>query len=193
MESFSDTVRELMMGFGFQEILSFMMTNQDRQSAKMNRQPNNIVEISNPKVTTLTLLRSWLLPSLMEFLASNTHVEYPQRVYEVGDCTVWDQTQPNRTRDLRKLACATTHAKANFTEMKAALEPLMLNLGLDFTLNSVEHASFLEGRVGSILIGDKEVGIIGEVHPGVLDNWKLEDPVAAMELDLNRLYELMER
>ena len=88
-EEYSDSVRELMIGLGFQEVLTFIMTNHERLFTKMNQEPTQIVEISNPKVTTLTSLRPWLLPSLMEFLASNTHVEYPQRLYEVGDCTVW--------------------------------------------------------------------------------------------------------
>ena len=90
MGEFSDSVRELMIGFGFQEVLTFIMTNREKLFARMNQEPSQIVEIANPKVTTLTSLRSWLLPSLMEFLAGNTHVEYPQRLYEVGDCMVWN-------------------------------------------------------------------------------------------------------
>ena len=190
MEEFSDTIRELMIGLGFQEILSFMMTNNEKLTTKMNRKEEQTVEIANPKITTMTTLRSWLLPSLMEFLAANTHVEYPQRVYEVGDCTVWDSTRPNRTRDVRKIACVSTHSKANFTEMKSNLEPLMTNLGFEFTINPVTHESFLEGRVGRILIGGEEVGVIGEIHPQVIENWKLQNPIVAMELELDRVFHL---
>ncbi len=187
---FSDGVRELMMGLGFQEVLTFIMTNQEKLFARMNQEPSQIVEIANPKVTTLTSLRSWLLPSLMEFLAGNTHVEYPQRVYEVGDCMVWNLSLPNRIKDVRKLACVSTHSRANFTEIKSVLEPLMVNLGAQFSLKPINHPSFLEGRTGSILIGDHEVGVIGEVHPRVIENWKLENPIAAMELDLDQLFEI---
>lgn len=190
IEEFSDTARELMIGLGFQEVVSFMMTNEESLFTKMNKEPSQVVEIANPKIITLTCLRSWLLPSLLDFLSNNTHVEYPQRLVEVGDCTVWDSSLPNRARDARKLACASAHSRANFTEMKSNLEPLMINLGFEFTLTPVDHPSFLEGRVGSILIGDKDVGIIGEIHPQVIENWKLEDPVAAMELDLDRLFQM---
>ncbi len=190
MEEFSDTVRELMVGLGFQEVLSFMMTSPEKMFTRMNKVPGQAVEIANPKIVTLTCLRPWLLPGLMEFLANNTHVEYPQKLFEVGDCTVWDAALPNRARDVQKLACVTAYSKANFTELKSHLEPMMLNLGLEFTLKPISDPSFLEGRVGSILIGDKAVGIIGEVHPQVVENWKLEDPVAAMELDLDQLFQL---
>jgi phenylalanyl-tRNA synthetase beta chain len=193
MEEFSDRVRELTLGLGFQEILSFMMTNPEKLFTKMNRVPGDVVEVTNPKLITMTCLRPWLLPSLIEFLANNTHVEYPQRVFEVGECTIWDSTVPNRARDIRKLACVSTHSKANFTEMKASLQPLMLNLGFEFTVSPIVDPSYLEGRVGSIHIGGREVGIIGEVHPQVLENWRLENPAVAIELDLEQLFQLQRR
>lgn len=190
MEEFSDTVRELMVGLGFQEVLTFMMTNPEKLSVRMYQKVGRPVEISNPKVTTMTCLRSWLLPSLMDFLSNNTHVEYPQRLFEVGDYVDWDPALPTRTRDVRELACVSAHSKANFTEMKSHLEPLMTNLGLDFTVRPIEHPSFLQGRVGSILIGEAEVGIIGEVHPQVIENCMLQNPVAAMELELDELFKM---
>jgi phenylalanyl-tRNA synthetase beta chain len=189
-EEFSDKVRELMIGSGFQEVLGFIMSNPEKLYTKMNRPSGNPVEIANPKVTTLTCLRSWLLPSLMEFLSNNTHVEYPQKLFEVGDYVDWDEVLPTRTRDARELACVSAHSRANFTEMKSDLEPLMTNLGFSFTVNPIEHPSFLPGRVGSILVGEEEVGIIGEVHPQVIENWKIQNPVAAMELELDRLLKI---
>ena len=185
LEEYTDRVRELMIGFGYQEVLTFIMTNPEKLFTKMNQPPTQLVEISNPKVNTLTCLRPWLLPSLMEFLSNNTHVQYPQKLFEVGDCTVW--RQDGQPADIRKLCCISAHARANFTEMKSLLEPLMMNLGFNFSLKVDANPSFLEGRVGSVLIGDKEVGQIGEIHPQVIENWRLEDPVAAMELDVSSM------
>jgi len=190
IEDFSDTVRELMVGLGFQEILGFIMSNHEKLYGKMNREAGRPVEISNPKVTTMTCLRSWLLPTLMEVLSNNTHVEYPQKLFEVGDHVDWDDPAPTRTRDIRGLACVVAHSKSNFTEMKANLEPLMTNLGFNFTVKPIEHPSFLTGRVGSIQIHDEEVGIIGEVSPQVIENWKIQNPVAAMELELDKLFRM---
>jgi phenylalanyl-tRNA synthetase beta chain len=77
--------------------------------------------------------------------------------------------------------------------MKANLEPLMTNLGFSFTVKPIEHPSFLTGRVGSIQIRGEEVGIIGEVAPQVIENWKLQNPVGAMELELDKLFNAFER
>jgi phenylalanyl-tRNA synthetase beta chain len=190
LESFSDTVRELMVGQGFQEILGFMMSNPEKLYSRMNREMGRPVEVSNPKVATMTCLRSWLLPTLMEILSNNTHVEYPQKLFELGEYVDWDNSLSTRTRDVRDLACVSAHSKANYTEMKAHLEPLMANLGFSFTVKPIEHPSFLAGRVGSIQIHNEEVGIIGEVTPQVIENWKIQNPVAAMELEVDKLFRM---
>ncbi|MEM2576933.1 MAG: hypothetical protein QW476_03290, partial [Candidatus Bathyarchaeia archaeon] len=52
------------------------------------------------------------------------------------------------------------------------------------------HESFIEGRVGKIVINDVEVGLIGEIHPKVLEEWGLEVPVAAFELNATKLLNL---
>ena len=190
LETYSDRIRGLMIGFGFQEVLTFMMTNQEKLFSKMNKPETRLVEISNPKVITLRCLRPELLPSLLEFLSNNTHVQYPQNLFEVGDCTIWGDQQPT---DLRKLCCVSAHAHANFTEMKSVLEPLMLNLGFNFTLKTTSSPSFLEGRIGTILVRENDVGTIGEIHPQVIENWKLEHPVTAMELDLTKLFTIRKK
>jgi len=185
LEEYSDRVRGLMVGFGFQEVLTFMMTNQERVFSRMNKPETRLVEVSNPKVITLRCLRPELTPSLLEFLSNNTHVQYPQSLFEVGDCTVWNAQQPV---DVRKLCFVSAHAHTNFTEMKSILETLMPNLGFNFDLRPTSNPSFLEGRAATILIQQSDVGTIGEIHPRVIENWKLENPVTATELDLSRLF-----
>jgi phenylalanyl-tRNA synthetase beta chain len=184
---FNDLVREIMIGLGFQEILTFTMSNQETLFKKMNLKAEKVVEISNPKMLTFTCLRNWLLPSLIEFLSHNTHVEYPQRVFEAGYVTIFDKKKENKTKDIQKLACAIIHANANFTEVKAILDSLFLNLGLKYDIRESKHESFIDGRIGKIMVENKEIGVIGEIHPKVLETWKLENPVSAFEINIEEL------
>jgi phenylalanyl-tRNA synthetase beta chain len=185
--TFYDLLREIMIGFGFQEILTFSMSNTEKLFSKMNLKPTLIVEVSNPKMSTFTCLRSWLLPSLMEFLSNNKHVYYPQKIFELGECA---EINNNKIEEFMKLACALAHSKASFSEAKSILSSLHSNLGLTFQLQECSHESFIEGRVGKIIINDSEIGFIGEVHPKVLENWGLEVPVAAFELNATQLLRL---
>ena len=73
---------------------------------------------------------------------------------------------------------------ANFTEIKSTVEALLHNMGLkNWEIKSVKHASFLEGRAAVIIMKRREVGVLGEIHPEVLNNFELENPTSAFELD----------
>jgi len=184
----SDLVREIMTGLGFQETLTFSMSNRERLFEKMTIEKEPVVEVSNPKTLTYTCVRNWLMPNLIEFLSNNTHIEYPQRVFEVGDCVVFDERAETGTKDVRKLACVTVHPTANFSEAKAVLDALLLNLGLKYSLKETRHGSFIEGRAGEILVKGSSIGMIGEISPSVLEAWKLGNLMAGFELDLDKLF-----
>ena len=182
-----DVARDLMVGLGYQEVLNTTLTNQDALFQKMLVQPSKIVELANPKVITMTCLRNWLLPSLMEFLSINQSVEFPQKIFELGKVTLLDETKETRTRDEDWLAAVTAHPNASFSEIKSALDSFMANFGVEWQIKETAHPSFIEGRVGKVIAGGVEVGVVGEVNPAVLEAWKLENPAAAFEVNFQAL------
>jgi len=192
-EKFCDVLRDIMIGLGFQETLTYSMTGLEHLFTKMNLNPGRVVEVANPKMTTLTSLRSWLLPSIMKFLGNNTHVDYPQKIFEVGFCVIPDRKCENLSRDVKKLACALAHSKASFAELKSILGSLLSNIGIPYEIEETKHGSFIDGRVGRILVKKREVGIIGEIDPKVLESWKIENPTIAFELDADSLLEVKQR
>ena len=181
---FNDLLRELAVGLGFQEVLTFVLSNPEKLFTRMGLPTDTVVELQNPRVQTLTCLRNWLIPSLMEILSSNVHVAYPQRVFELGDCIVRNGSE---VKEVVKLAGITCHAEASFTEAKASVEALATNLGLHCQIAEVDHGSFLEGRAASVSSGDKEIGVVGELHPQVLENWGIQNPAAGFELNAHEL------
>jgi phenylalanyl-tRNA synthetase beta chain len=182
-----DVTRELMVGLGFQEVLTYTMTNPENLFARMNCKKERIVELAKSKVQTLSCLRNWLLPSLMEFLSNNSSVEYPQKIFELGKVTLPDETRETRTRDEEWLAGIVSHPSANFSEIKSTLDSLFMNLGMEWHIKETEHPSFIEGRIGKIIINQEKVGIVGEVNPKVLESWKLENPTAAFEINMDKI------
>ncbi|MEM3696411.1 MAG: phenylalanine--tRNA ligase subunit beta [Candidatus Bathyarchaeia archaeon] len=179
--------RELMIGLGFQEVLTYTMTNPENLFTRMNCKKTRIVEVANPKVQTFTCLRNWLLPSLMEFLSNNLHVEYPQKIFELGTVTLLDEKRETKTRDEERLAAAISHANASFSEIKSVLDAFLMNFGFEWQIRETKHPSFIEGRVGAAIVNGKNVGVLGEIHPKVLEAWKLENPVAAFEINMETL------
>lgn len=62
-----------------------------------------------------------------------------------------------------------------------------MNLGLRWKIKVATHRSFIEGRTAAAIVGETEVGILGEIHPKVLAAWTLENPVAAFELNIQEI------
>jgi phenylalanyl-tRNA synthetase beta chain len=190
-----DTARELMVGSGFQEILTYTMSNPENLFSRMNitefEEPiaylGKKVEIANPKVVTMTCLRNWLLPSVMEFLSSNKSVEFPQRIFELGKITQVDEAKETQTRDEDWLAAAVSHPNANFSEIKSIMDAFFMNFGLEWQIEASRHPSFIDGRFGLVLVDEVPAGFLGEINPKVLVAWELENPSAAFELNLSRL------
>ena len=186
-QRFIDVARELMVGLGYQETLNTTLSNQESLFQKMNTEPTKIVELSNPKIVTMTCLRNWLLPSLMEFLSINQSVEFPQKIFELGKITLLDENKETRTRDEDWLTAVTAHPNANFSEIKSALDSFMGNFGVEWQIKEAVHPSFIDGRVGKVIVNGSEVGVVGEVNPLVLQAWKLENPVAAFEVNFQKI------
>jgi phenylalanyl-tRNA synthetase beta chain len=183
-EVFSNKVSGIMTSLGFQEILSYTLTNKDNIFSKMNLKENEVVEIENPVSLNWNVFRNWLLPSLMEFYSNNQHVRYPQNIFEVGDAVLIDEEQETKTSDVRKLAVGIANSKVGYSDIAGILDALMKKLKVKYKLGKTKHDSFIEGRIAEIIVKGKPIGIIGEVHPAVLKNWKVEMPIAGFEIEL---------
>ena len=179
-----------MVGAGYQEVLTYTLTNPESLFSKMNQTRAAVVEISNPKLVTMTCLRNQLLPGIVEFFSVNQSVEFPQKIFELGKVTLLDETRETETRDEEWLAAATSHGNAGFSEIKSCLDALFMNLGVAWQIKPASHPSFIDGRAGTVNVGDVEVGMVGEVNPVVLEAWKLENPMAAFEINFQRVLEL---
>jgi phenylalanyl-tRNA synthetase beta chain len=179
--------RDLMIGLGYQETLNTTLTNPETLFNKMNTPKTPIIELHNPKVTTMTCLRNWLLPELMEFLSNNKSIEFPQKIYELGKATHPNQTNETRIQEDEYLTAVTTHPNASFSEIKSTLDSFFANFGVEWQIKETTHQTFIEGRTGQIIIDNQNIGIIGEISPQVLENWNLENPTAAFEINLPKI------
>ncbi len=184
------TIREVMIGLGFQEVMSLMLTNEDAHYAKMNQPEEDHVQVARPITIDRTMIRTSLINSLMEFLEDNKHEDLPQKIFEIGDVLYLDETKENKTRSSKKLAALICHSTANFTEIKSVVTSVLNNLGYSMEISDSENKSFIVGRVADVT-GEAEKGIIkgffGEVSPEVITNFTLDYPVIAFEIEfINR-------
>ena len=178
-------IRDLLVGTGYQEIKSYVMSSPEIMNIKMLRN-RPLTVTGNPKSREYSVLRNALLPVLLDFAAQNQHADYPQRIFEVGDVVMPDPREQTRTKQVPHVCRLIIDTCVNITEMLTEVGFILRNLGLAGRIEfAAEKApEFIDGRAGKILIDGKTVGIFGEVSPEVLDNFGIGMPVVAFEMEL---------
>ncbi len=186
-EKISDKVRELMLGFGFQETLSNILSSKDDLIMKMNLKNEHIIEVDNVMSLTYSCVRQSIIPSLLRVEAASSHSFYPHRIFEAGEIVQPNQKAETRADTLNGVCALLAHPNANFSEMHSYVDQLFYTLGLIYKIEPTSHESFIEGRVGNLVIGEKTCGLLGELHPQVLSNWQITMPCTVFELILDVL------
>lgn len=184
----ANTVRQIMIGLGFLEAMNFTLTNERIHYEFMQMKVEKLIRLANPVSTEYSIMRQALMPGLMKNLADNKSESFPQRLFEVSDVEKIDTKLETMCERRLHVAAVSSHSTANFTEVKSFCEALLTNLGLKkWQIKAARHPSFLEGRVAAVYINGKRLGILGEIHPQVLNNFELENPTVAFEIDLETL------
>jgi phenylalanyl-tRNA synthetase beta chain len=180
-------VRDLMVGAGYQEIMSYIMSSPELLNDKVLRD-RPLVVTTNPKSREYSVLRNSLLPILIAFASQNQHAEYPQKIFEVGDVAVPDEMMETRIQQIPSVCGLVTDTTVNITDLATEIGFLLRNMGLDsrFAYKKREDPTFIKGRSADILLDDEPVGLFGEVNPKVLSNLELGTPVVAFEIYLPR-------
>ncbi|HLG24619.1 MAG TPA: phenylalanine--tRNA ligase subunit beta [Candidatus Nanoarchaeia archaeon] len=188
VNSFIDKIRDTIAGFGFQETLSPILTNKNLLYNKMNAKDKGTVEIDEFMSETYSVVRSWILPCTIDILSKNTHVSYPQKIFEEG---IVNTRTSEEILEFNKLAIASAHESANYTEIRQILDFIIKSLGLKVDYEDAVNSSFIEGRCAIAIVKGKKIATLGEISPVVLQNFGIEVPVSAMEINMTGLFEIV--
>lgn len=191
-EIFKRKISELLVGLGFLETSTYHLTNNAFQCQKMNTKLD-LIELANSISSDYSVLRAWVLPSLMEVFGNNKHNEYPQKIFTIGTIFKKNNNMETNIEENERLAVAIASEKADYTEIRQVLDYLFRSLNMNYEITEAEHNSFIEGRAARIAVNGKKVAYIGELNPNVITNWSLEVPVTAFELNLTALFDLMDK
>lgn len=190
VEQWADRIRLLMVGMGCEEIISNILASRQDLVERMRlagTEWDRVVEVDNVMSQSYGCLRQWILPSLLRVETASPRAFYPHRIFEVGEVAVPSAAEDLGSRTVVMLGALIAHAAANFSEAHSCLDLLMYYLDQAYSLETVPHPSFLEGRVGRIVVDGSAVGLIGELHPEVLERWQIGMPTVAFELQVDRL------
>lgn len=178
-------LRNTLVGLQMVEIVNFHLISKKIQYDLPGiEEPENVASVNATKSSEHEVLRDMLLPSLLKSLSRNIHEEYPQKLFEIGKIFEWGQN----INEYWSLGAVVAHNTADYTEIKSILQTLLKqSFGKSVTTEVAAHPVFINGRCASIIVNDECVGMLGEISPFAIDNFKLRVPVAAFELNISKL------
>ncbi|MGI0010552.1 MAG: phenylalanine--tRNA ligase subunit beta, partial [Nitrosopumilaceae archaeon] len=180
-----DSVSATMVGLGYFEAMNFGLVSKEVQYDLTKRDSSKIISAVDSKSQGHTILRDSILPGLIDTLSRNIHETYPQKLFETG--AVFSKGS-NEIKEEIHLACVCAYNDVSFSEVKSILQSVFkTGFGLQCTTQITSDPMFSEGRTANIVINNKTVGVIGEISPEVIDNFKLRIPVAGFEAKLTGL------
>ena len=149
----------------------------------------DVVHIKNALVD-YGCMRNSILPSLLKILQRNQHQDYPQQLAEFGMTFHKSPTAEYGIKEQHYLGIAICHEKSDFTHIRQVIDSITRMLGLKAAVTDAHHPSFIDGRAAQASIGNDVFATFGEVNPYVLTQWNMQMPVAAAEIDIEKLFTL---
>ncbi|ULJ70064.1 phenylalanine--tRNA ligase subunit beta [Wielerella bovis] len=174
---------------GFQEVVSYAFVNEEWEQDFANNQ--DPIRLQNPLAAQYSVMRSTLMGGLIEILQNNLNRKQNRvRVFEVARTfrkengnfvqneqvggLVYGSAQPEQWGEKAR--------PADFYDVKADVESLLSGQNVQYV--RAEHPALHPTRSANVLIGGKNVGFIGELHPKWLQKYDLPNAPLLFELDM---------
>ncbi len=191
-------VKDILYGLGLSEIITYAFIN-PKEYIKLQHEEwlDSSVHILNPLSEAQSVMRVSLLPGILNIAKNNIRKNQKNlQIYEVGK--VFEQYKKDELpKEKRRVACLVTGERiknwygyseeVDFFYLKGITESLLENLGIDKVsfVPQKDDGIFHPGRCASIMVKGENVGILGEVHPQVLENYAIKERTYVMELSLD--------
>lgn len=193
-QKFIKCINETLISCGCSEISTFSFISPksyDRIRLAKDDTKRNSVVIMNPLGEDTSIMRTTILPSMLEVLARNyNHKNASASLYEIG--TVYEPTQAGKLPVEKQKAVIGLYGNAaDYYTLKGIVEKLL------YTLNTAEYdivpvsdnPTFHPGRTSEFRIGDQVLATLGEVHPEAAENYGIDERVYIAEIDVETAYE----
>lgn len=151
--------------------------------------------IRNPLGEDFSIMRTTVLPSMLQSLAHNhAHRNPAASLYEMGTVYLPAVKDGKADADVlpheKKVLTLGSYGRLSFFQFKGVIEAICRELNVKDVQFVPEKAnpSYHPGRCASVLIGGTPAGVFGTVHPAVAERCGLSGEVLAAELALDALF-----
>ncbi|NMW85623.1 phenylalanine--tRNA ligase subunit beta [Peptoniphilus sp. AGMB00490] len=184
-----DRLKNLLIGLGYSEFMTYSFVSPSSyKKSNYDEDENNIIKILNPLGEDYSIMRTTIVPSMIEALAKN-YARGNENVggFEIGN--TFFPTDDELPAEKLKLTMG-FYDLGDFYYLKESIEKILWYLGINELEVKRKKVSFLHpGRSAEFILKGESLGVFGEVHPKVLENYGLKKKAYVAELDFDKIVE----
>lgn len=184
---FSRKTKEIMVGLGYQEMIFNYLGSKRDYIDRMNISADKVIEILNPMSENYQFVRPSIIASLLRAESAAANAIFPHKIFEIGKVAFLDESENTGTKTIQSLGFMTAANNANFNDLASEVASILYFLDHKYEVKEANDPRFIPGRQAAIIVKGKQVGIFGEIHPQVLENWQIAVPCVAGEIDIEDL------
>jgi phenylalanyl-tRNA synthetase beta chain len=187
LEVYGRRLKDGLVGLGYQEMIFNYLDSRKNLIERMGIDAASVARISNPMSESFEYVRNSALPSLLRAEAASQSAPYPHKVFELGKAVALDPAENYGTRTLTLLSALRADKEASYNDIAADAAAILYYAGIEWSPRESSDPRFIAGRQAELMAGGKVLGILGEIHPAVLEAWGIGMPCAAFELDVEAM------
>lgn len=187
LTEYSRKAKTLMVGLGYQEMIFNYVGSKKDYIDNMLIDGSKVIEIANPMSENYQFIRPEILSSLCRAEAGSANAMYPHKIFEIGKVAYLKEDENTGTITRQHIGFMTASANANFNTLASEVSSLLYFLDHEYKVVETTDPRFIVGRQAGVVVNGEVIGVFGEVHPQVLENWGITTPCAAGEIDLESL------
>ncbi|MEA5041010.1 MAG: phenylalanine--tRNA ligase subunit beta [Oscillibacter ruminantium] len=191
------TVGALCRSLGYDEIITYSFispTYYDKIGLAADSPLRKSLKILNPLGEDTSIMRTTTLPSMLEILTRNYNFRNKSAyLYELGRTYFAKESGPDAdgvANEPKVLSLGAFGPEVDFFSLKGAVETILEGLrieGASFAAVT-DNPSYHPGRCAKVLLGEKELGIFGQIRPDVAGNYGVDCELYAAELSFDALF-----
>ncbi|HEY48660.1 MAG TPA: phenylalanine--tRNA ligase subunit beta [Dehalococcoidia bacterium] len=197
--SLKETIRDLLVGSGMQEVITYSLVSRATlEKIDPQQKLGSALRTANPMTLEQEYLRTSLRGGLLAtFSANERHEEDGIKLFEVGKIYLPKQNDlPEEREALAGILGGTRLDRSwlsgeetlDFFDAKGIVETVFNRLHVEASFQPAEAQGLIPGRTAAVIVDGQQLGVLGEVHPKTAALFDIStEPVVLFEIDLEKL------
>ncbi len=190
-----DKIKDSLASLGLFEMITYSFTSPkcfDKLRFEKDAKERKFVQILNPLGEAVSIMRTTLVHSMLEMISSNISKSNKNgQLFEMAKVYLPKSLPLEELPKEKEMLCIGMFGEnVDFFTLKSKLTAFFEKLGFKMELKKNKVCFLHDGRSAEIFVDGISIGVCGEIHPDVMENYDIEQRVQVAEISAEKLFEI---